>query len=129
MNLTSFPGWRAASALHVDLHRVRKQGGADRAMRRVPHAADGGGEAMHRAEPGVGERQSAEQAGPRHFGAGFAIAAVVADAGKRGGGAAHAFHAELVGHRVGANADVGLDQLGEGVESGGGGDGARQDRR
>src|ERR1035438_5361660 len=40
------------------------------------------------------------------------------------GSAADAFDRELVGHGVGTKGDVGLDQLGEGVEAGGGGDGA-----
>src|ERR1035437_5895077 len=120
-----FRGSRAQRA-DVDLHGVGQQPGTDRAVGSGPHAADGGGKAVDRAQPGVGQRHAAQQAGPCHVAAGFAVAAVLPNARQGPGGAPHAFHAELVGHRIGAQRDVGLDQLGERVEAGGGGDGARE---
>ena len=91
---------------------------------RALHAADGRRETVDDAEAGVKPGHSAEEAGPRHLFAGVAICRSPrreAAHGRRGA----AFDA--TGRSwVGADTDVGFDQLGERVEAGGGGDRARQ---
>lgn len=82
---------------------------------------------MHGAQAGIGQRQSAEQARHGHLRPGFPNPLIRARQGARG--AAHAFHAEEIGHGVGARGDVGFDQLRQRVEAGGGGDGGGQVER
>jgi hypothetical protein len=46
---------------------VRQQRRAERSMRRIPQASQRRGQTMHYAQPGVGQRQAAEQARQRHL--------------------------------------------------------------
>ena len=59
---------RIAPAQRAEIHRhhVRQQRGTNRAVRRGKTAANWPGETMHRAQPGVGQSQSAEQTRHRH---------------------------------------------------------------
>ncbi len=106
----------------VGLNHMWQECGADGAVGRDPHAADGAGETVDGAEAGVGEGESAEEAGERQVFAGNGVAGVFHGAAERAGGAADAFDAEGVGERVRARGNVGLDELSEGVEAGGGGE-------
>ena len=101
---------------------MRQQRGTHGSVRRVEHPADRGGKTVHRAESGVGERQAAEQAGHRHVRAGFGIAAVLVSPAEGSRRARHSLDGECVGERIGADRDVGLDQLRQCVEARAGGD-------
>lgn len=118
-------GARAEGA-KVDGERGNEERGADGSVRGRKHAADGAGETVDGAEAGVGEGKAAVEAGEGQVGASGVVAAVFHGEAKRAGGATDAVDAEGVGERIGAGREVGLDELGEGVETGGCGYGGRQ---
>jgi hypothetical protein len=81
---------------------------------------------MNRAQPGVGQRQPAKQAGYGHVLTRSGIAAILEGRPQRTRGAAHAFQAEGIRYWVRARADIRLDELRQRVEAGAGRDGRRQ---
>jgi len=62
---------------------------------------------MHRAEPGIGQRQASEQARPSHAGARGAIVAVIPYLRQRRGQRAYSLDAEQIRQGVGPDRDVG----------------------
>lgn len=107
----------------VDRHGMGEKGGADGAVGGGVGAADGSGEAMDNSESGVGEGEASKERGEGHVGARREITAVLTGAEQRGGHAGESVLAKGIGEGVGAEGDERLDQLGEGVEAGLGGDG------
>ena len=105
---------------------MRQQGGADGAVGRGELAANRSGKAMHRAEARIGQSEPAKQAGDGHIRPGGGVAAIGEGRAQRTGGAANPFHAQRIGHRVGAGANVRFDELRERIQPGAGGDGGRQ---
>ena len=70
-------GLALAERAQVRFHDVRQQGGADGPVGRGELAANRPGKAMHRAQPRIRQRQSAEQAGHRHIRSGGGVAAIL----------------------------------------------------
>ena len=95
-------------------------------MRRGKHAPDGGSEAVHRPQAGVGEGQAAKQARQRHVFARRGIGPIMKRDTQRAPGAAQALGTETVGEGIRAARDKWLDELREGVEAGAGGERGRQ---
>ena len=123
----SFAGRLALTQSHeVCLHDVREQRRADGAVGRGQDAADGTGEAMHSAQPGVGQGKSTKQTREGHVFAGAVVAAVVKGGAQRTRGKGDAVPAKGVGDGIGARTNEGFDELGEGVEPGAGGEGRGQ---
>ncbi len=110
----------------IHFHDVRQQRGANGSMGRGKNAADGSGQPVDGAQAGIGERESAEQTRERHVLAGAAVAAIIKGGAQRARGADDAFPAQRIGEGIGARADEGLDELGEGVQPGAGGEGRWQ---
>ncbi len=106
----------------VDGGGVRQNGGAKSTVRGVEHTTERSGKAVDCAKTGVGEREAAEEAGEGHVGTGGGIGTFGISAGQGSKGAGEAVEAVDIGKGVGAAGDVGLDELGDGVEARGGGD-------
>jgi len=95
-----------------------KEGGANGAMGRGEHPADGPGKAVNGSETGVGESQAAKEAGQGHVLARRGVAAVGASGTQRPRRAADAFDAQRIHHWVGPAADEGFNQLRQRVQAG-----------
>ncbi len=108
---------------------MRKQRGADHSVRRAEHSADRPGKSMNRAEPGISQRQPAEQTGQRHLLARFQIRTVFKGAAQRADGARQSFAAETVRHRAGLARNESFEQLRERIKPGCGGYGRRRGKR
>ena len=102
----------------IGCHAMRQQRRAKRAVRRLPRASERRGEAMHHAQSGVGQREAAEETGQRHVAARVPVGAIVVRAAQRTGDAPDAVNTDCIYQRIGARADVGFDELREGVEAG-----------
>ena len=87
-------------------------------MRRGETAANRPGKTMNRAQPGIRERQSAEQAGQHHVFAGTFVLSVENNFPQRTRRAVETFDAKPVRDRIGAQADVRFDELRERVQAG-----------
>ena len=111
-----------AQRAHVHGHDVRQKCGAYRAVRRVEHAADGGGQPVHRAQSRVGEGEAAEKAGQRHVGPRGRVVPVVARPFQRTRHAGDPVPAQRIRHRVRARGKERLDELRQRVQAGRGGD-------
>ena len=117
-------------AVRPQLFQVRvpyrsEQGGADGTVGRVELPAEGRGEPVDRAEPGIGEGHAAEQGGEGEVFAGVEIGVIGDGDFERSHRAANAFEAEGVGHRLRLSRNVGFEALHQGVHATGGGDGRR----
>ncbi len=89
------------------------------------HPAQGGGQTVDGPQPGVGQRDPAEEACRRHVFPTAAVGSVGHRGRKRPGGVEDPRAAEGIGQGVRLAADEGLDQLGEGVHAGRGRSGRR----
>ena len=67
----------ALRCVAVRFHDFGQQRGTDGAVRRVEHAADCGGETMHRAETGVGQREPTAHAREGHVLARGPVVAII----------------------------------------------------
>ena len=90
-------------------------------MRHAELRADGVGDPVHRSQPGVRERTAGDQAGQGHVATRRQVFAV-------GAGQTQIFtdhpdrcQSQAVRHRVRLHRDIGLDRMGQGVQSGRGG--------
>src|SRR6266568_1099972 len=93
-------------------HSVREDGGADGSVRRLEHSSERTSKTVYDAEAGIGEGHASEEAGQRHFGARLHVSSVVESTRQSTRGKRNSLQAERVGERIGAQRNVGLDQLG-----------------
>jgi hypothetical protein len=107
-------------------HDMREKRGANGAVGRGQEASNGPGQSMDGTQPCIGQGKSAEQTGEGHVFAGAVVAAVVKGSTQRARGAGDAVPAEGVGYGIGTRADKRFDELGEGIQSGAGGEGRGQ---